>query len=479
MSKFIFLEQTFSPRFKYGLDQAGATLVSGLTGAGSSLFGGLFGLESADDALSANVRENAKNRQFNAEQAELNRQFQHKERLQSQSWQAQQWYSQFMDQSREWTRQQDYANEQSYEYWLKQQQYNSPSEMVRRAQLAGLNPATMLGQNYGSTGLSAAPTSVPSSGGLPTSVPAGSAASVGLSNPSAATSKADSIASLFQGISSLTSAVAGSTKDNALANQINSLTPSLVEQVLKDNQHKDLLNAWQELENHWQPLIKEKSFDKLCEDLKYIMMQSILTGKEVELVPFKEKLLDWSVKHSGQQYEMGALQLSNLSTLLELNNKLIKSQISNNYAQSSYYGTSSVLNTDVHLRNEWDRMLRGQFSDGRPMSAAQFDLAQRAFESALEVQINNSSISDEQKRQAKAQANLLTTASDWRSFNQIMNSLTQIVGIGSALSMARNASKFSASHSESSAAYSRYVDAWIQTHEEKPIQTRAQMLGFP
>lgn len=326
MSKFIFLEHTLSPRFKNGIDQAGATLVSGLTGAGSSLFGGLFGLDSADDALSANVRENAKNRQFNAEQAELNRQFQHKERLQSQSWQAQQWYSQFMDQSREWTRQQDYANEQSYEYWLKQQQYNSPSEMVRRAQLAGLNPASMLGQNYGSTGLSAAPTSVPSSGGLPTSVPAGSAASVGLSNPSAATSKADSIASLFQGVASLTSAVAGSTKDNALAEQIKQLTPHLVDGAIKSNVNKELLNEWQKVENTWQPLFKDKELGQIEENMKKLIYESVLLGREADTEEVRKQLVYWQAKTESKNSDIVAAQADNILTAIELENNLKAAQ---------------------------------------------------------------------------------------------------------------------------------------------------------
>lgn len=94
-----------------GLTMAGATALSGGMSAGGGLFGSLIGLHQAK-----------KDRQFNADEAQKNRDFQREERLASQEWDLDMW---------------NLANE-----------YNDIGSQIDRARSAGVNPAAILGGDY-------------------------------------------------------------------------------------------------------------------------------------------------------------------------------------------------------------------------------------------------------------------------------------------------------------------------------------------
>lgn len=93
------------------LTMAGATALSGGLSAGSGLVGSLIGLHQAK-----------KDREFNAREAQKNRDFQRDERLAAQEWELDMW---------------NLAND-----------YNDIGSQVDRARLAGVNPASIVGGDY-------------------------------------------------------------------------------------------------------------------------------------------------------------------------------------------------------------------------------------------------------------------------------------------------------------------------------------------
>lgn len=93
------------------LTMAGATAISGGLSAGSGLFGSLIGLRQAK-----------KDREFNAEEAQKNRDFQRAERLAAQEWEL--------------------------DMWNRANDYNDIGSQIDRARLAGVNPASIVGGDY-------------------------------------------------------------------------------------------------------------------------------------------------------------------------------------------------------------------------------------------------------------------------------------------------------------------------------------------
>lgn len=102
-----------------------------------SIIGGIAQLGSTLIGTSAAKKENRKEREFNAQQAQLNRDFQTQERIAAQEW-----------------------NEQM---WNKNNEYNSASSQIHRMLEAGINPNAAFGNGYTSAE-AAAPTTTPQAG---------------------------------------------------------------------------------------------------------------------------------------------------------------------------------------------------------------------------------------------------------------------------------------------------------------------------
>lgn len=281
--------------------KCGPDLLAAFALGGTSLVGGigsaLIGSSASNQALTSNLEENQRNRDFNAEEAQKNRdwqsdQWQHQFDTMSSEWYRQygetvnQWYNQQNFLNQQWKQQQDYSNAQSYQYWLKQQQFNSPAAMVGRLNSAGLNAAAAINaQQFGGTGLSAAPTgsmSAPvASPSVPSpSTPSGSAASVGLSNPVQASNSADAFKNIVSGISQMVSAFAGARKDNIEAVKAEKTLTTFINQSLADLQNKELLNEYQQLQNVFFSKSAPKQLQKLGEEINLITAKVLLTNSE-------------------------------------------------------------------------------------------------------------------------------------------------------------------------------------------------------
>lgn len=136
-----------------------------------SALGGLFGFVNTQDTNAANADINARALQFQAEQNQIQRDWQREENLTAFNREQRSlsdaaarndmyWQKQFDVQSGEWYKQQDYALTQ----WMQQQEYNSPYNQVQRARSAGYNPSAVGADGGGlqDTSVTLPHTSVPS-----------------------------------------------------------------------------------------------------------------------------------------------------------------------------------------------------------------------------------------------------------------------------------------------------------------------------
>ena len=242
--KFHKLFNNFSPKKKCGAE----TVLTGV-GLGLGFLGGVGETMQADDAVLRNLRENERNRQFNHDEAALQRQ-----------WQSSEWDKQFQQQLNAWYKQYDYNQEQSYQYWLKQQHYSSPSEQIKRLNAAGLNANAMF--NDGNVGGLAPAASIPSAPSTPNpSVPAASAASIGTPNPAVASSSADMMRSIGSLVSDLSKVYVENTK----------LRPE-IDEIFANIKNKELMNEGIQLDNAF----KSMSFGSRVEKAKNEMLASTI-----------------------------------------------------------------------------------------------------------------------------------------------------------------------------------------------------------
>lgn len=323
---------------------AGIGAIIGGVGAVTSGIGGLI---SSDDAVDTNVEENEKNRKFNAEEAQKQR-----------DWASEEWQHQFNEQSQQWYEQQDYANQQSYDYWMKQQEYNSPVEQNRRLLQAGLNPAHIVGSTvYGSTGLSAAPVSVPNP-----SVPSGSAASVSTSNPVSAVDKASAFERAASGLTKIVDAIGSFSKNTAEADSTRAQLQPILDNWLLKNTNQELLNSYQEMYNIFFDKKAPKELKLLGEKINNVIADTIVKQVSGELVEeqtiteqFKQILMDKDIRLRGEQYLQAVAITHNIETQLKLQNRLFEEQAKTEKSkQAENYASAE----DSHERAVTEREFR-------------------------------------------------------------------------------------------------------------------------
>ena len=359
---------SYRPLQKCGIAAGvGAAMVAG----GSSLLGGILASDSADSQMDANIREAEKNRQFNREQAEINRNWQAEQADIARNWQSdewtrqfgstnQEWQRRFAQESAQWYKQQQYQQNLAYNYWMKQQVYNSPAQQIQRGIEAGINPAASLGSAYGSTGLSAAPTSVASPAvSAPvtpsTSIPSGDSASIG-NTANVAVSKADAFSKMASGFSDIISAITKGSKDVADAKTANALRDSIVKAAAEDVINKQLLNEWQQLDNGFQSKAIPMRLEKLANEARHLLAAATLAKTEEELMQckivseqFRQSILDKEDKYKAQDLIIITATASNIDRAIQLKNDLMKEQAKTERARQSESFASAYEHTLAKL----------------------------------------------------------------------------------------------------------------------------------
>lgn len=350
----------------------GAEVIAAAIGAGGLIGSSILGIAASDSAMASNEAQAEKSRKFNHDEAELARKWQtdmwnHQFDSTRSFWfdqfnaQNNQWYNQQNFLNSQWLQQQDYSNQQAFEYWLKQQQYNSPREMVGRLNSAGLNAAASINaQQFGSTGLSAAPVGaqvspVSSPSGINTSMPSTSPASIGTVNPAQASNGASAFANIVGGVSDLVRSLAGARKDNIEAVKAEKTLTTYVSQKLADLQNTELYNQWQDMNNVFFHEKAPKELKKLGEEINLLSAKVLLTSSEQDLIDnqsitegFKQALLGVQKDLTNEQFMQAVIFTSQYEQrlLAELNLKreeikTQKSQQAANYA-SAYENTEAA-----------------------------------------------------------------------------------------------------------------------------------------
>lgn len=332
-------------KYTMRLRKLGADPISAAVSGGLDLIGNGLGLIGTEDEIDTNVQENEKNRKFNAEEAEKQRAWSHDE-----------WDYQFGKQTAEWYNQQDYSNAEAFDYWMKQQDYNSPVAQVKRMQSAGLNPAHVVGDTtFGSTGLSAAPTSVPNP-----SVPSGHAASVGLSNPASPGAKAQAFANMAKGISDVLNSVYGARRSAAETKKTEQTLDPIIRGLLLDNSNKQLVNTWQELDN----MEKEKGMPDRLKNLsnqgKLLIAQAMastssseLMNVQTELDGLRKSLVSKEIDVKGKELLIITAEADNIQTAIDLKNELLRQQTKTEKSkQAENFASSFKLRAEGTTENQ-------------------------------------------------------------------------------------------------------------------------------
>lgn len=333
-------------KYTMRLRKLGADPISAAVSGGLGLIGNGLGLIGTEDEIDTNVQENEKNRKFNAEEAEKQRAWSHDE-----------WDYQFAKQTAEWYNQQDYSNSEAFDYWLKQQDYNSPVAQVKRMQIAGLNPAHVVGDTtFGSTGLSAAPTSVPNP-----SVPSGHAASIGLSNPASPGAKAQAFANMAKGISDVLNSVYGARRSAAETKKTEQTLDPIIRGLLLDNSNKQLVNTWQQLDN----LEKEKGMPDRLKNLssqgKLLIAQAMAATSSSELMNVQKELDDLrkglvskEIDIKGKELLVITAEADNIQTAIDLKNELLRQQsMTEQSKQASNYASAEESHSRAVTENDF------------------------------------------------------------------------------------------------------------------------------
>lgn len=256
--------------------KCGALAVGAGIGAGGMLASSLVNSVSTSKANKANISnqrsENAINRQFSHDEADLDR-----------NWQADQWLKQYNLQRDEWYKQQQTLADQSYQQFLKEASYNSPTNQVQRLSQAGLNPSAVLSGN--GSGLVSAATGNLHSLGSP-SVPSGGSVPGAMANPMTSPLPQQRpldlsfIGSMFRDISE-------GTKTNKtlipLLDQMTAQTNLYLQQVVG----QELSNQYQAVANQVASITKNAKINQAYADLGYTYAESFLKYKQGDEIDSK------------------------------------------------------------------------------------------------------------------------------------------------------------------------------------------------
>lgn len=285
---------------------------------------------SANNKANWNLTTSVQKRQndFQAEQNQIDRE-----------WQETQWLKQFNMQNEEWYKQLDAQQKQWMEQFDITNKYNSPKELVQRLLMAGVNPANALSQLSGMAGLSSASPSAASGGSVASpgtmgshSVTPSSFNAGGWEKPSAAFS---SIAQLGDTVAKLASVGLDAKRQQALLDKE-------VENVVADTASK----REQALITAIDRSLKETfGSEKLQAEIKKLYSDSYVAYSQGDLNKANDLYTRAMEKLTSVQSEAIEAQLPYLVSNLKQLGEVYKSQQASNYASAAASRSVASLNS--------------------------------------------------------------------------------------------------------------------------------------
>lgn len=213
------------------------------------------------------ARQNRQNN-WQADQNELDREFQREMLQTSTQLDFENWLKQFNLQNAQWATQLNMQADKEFESWLKQQEYLSPANEVNRLRSAGLNPSIMMGNGASLNPVSSAPS-------LSTSAPAPKGSSFTTGSPSG--SPATALPDQFQSFASIMDAVSKFASDGLGAAKTFAMLDAEVRKTLSDAKLNESQQVYQDLANNVFRMFGDKraaaDFMKTCNEAFVLSMQ--------------------------------------------------------------------------------------------------------------------------------------------------------------------------------------------------------------
>lgn len=299
----------------------------------TGIMGGQFGAGfSTVSANQANSEMQSEANAFNAQQAQLNRNFQREERYQTQQWTEDWWKQQFDFEKAEWDRQFLLNNMEYDRRQQSERQYNSPANQAKLMREAGMNPASVGLNGSGTAQTFAAPAapSVPSPSSNGVSPMSGSQASAVTPPYIKTEASANALQAVGGFIKDISNANLGEEQRNRISMLLeNELLQSTYDTAIKKNE------AFLSSKNLPARFVKEWS------DAYDGVLKSRLTGHQIDGQKLQNALLNWQGELTHEQFLQAYEVTQNMKTAIALENalqseraKTEKSKQSANYASA-------------------------------------------------------------------------------------------------------------------------------------------------
>lgn len=300
----------------------------------TGILGGQFGAGfSTVSANKANSEMQSEANAFNAQQAQLNRNFEREERYQTQQWTEDWWKQQFDFEKAEWDRQFLLNNMEYDRRQQSERQYHSPANQAKLMREAGMNPSSVGLSGSGTAQTFAAPAapSVPSPSSNGVSPMHGAQASAVTPPYIKTEASANALQAVGGFIKDVSNANLGEEQRNRISMLLeNELLQSTYDTAIKKNE------AFLSSKNLPARFVKEWS------DAYDGVLKARLTGHQINGQKLQNALLSWQGELTHEQFLQAYEVTQNMKTAIALENtlqeeraKTEKSKQSANYASAS------------------------------------------------------------------------------------------------------------------------------------------------
>ena len=398
----------FYPMRKQGLETGTAIALSGGLGLAGSLLGSAANSASASENLEAQREENQKNREFNAHQAELARQYSTSEREAQQKYQSEEWQRQFEAQNA----------------------YNTPAAQSQRLKSAGINPAVYFTGSQvaqgGNTSVSA-----PSTPSMPQAQYSGGLSPVAF--PSQIPNMMSSAAQVLQALGSY-------EKNTSEASSTRQLIEPTIQKMLSEIGLNDVMQKYQSLmvkmEEARVPYYVRNAAAEYADKAASVFLK-VKQGEKIdwekELIDSQKKLNKALESMHGEQAAMFKAQALQITSSLPYQLALLKSESYKNNQEGALAGankqTVDALR-DLQVRAQRIANQRDKQQGIKELSTLYSDIQTTLSNNKVQRQLNETQYKELQRRLQIAKKKLdARDNTAFEAIDDLINYLSSELGV--------------------------------------------------
>lgn len=397
----------FYPR-KQGIETGTAIALSSGLGLAGSLIGSAANSASASENLEAQREENQKNREFNAQQAELARQYATREREAQQQYQSQEWQRQFEAQNA----------------------YNTPAAQSQRLKSAGITPAVYFTGSQvaqgGNTSVSA-----PSTPGMPSASYTGGLSPVAF--PSQIPNMMSSAAQVLQALGSY-------EKNTSEASSTRQLIEPTIQKMLSEIGLNDVMQKYQSLmvkmEEARVPYYVRNAAAEYADKAASVFLK-VKQGEKIdwekELIDSQKKLNKALESMHGEQAAMFKAQALQITTSLPYQLALLKSESYKNNQEGALAGANKATVDalrDLQVRAQRIANQRDQQQGIKELSTLYSDIQTTLSNNKVQRQLNETQYKELQRRLQIAKKKLdARDNTAFEAIDDLINYLSSELGV--------------------------------------------------